>query len=183
MFSVIIATSESERALVPTLAALVPGAMAGVVREVIVADAGSHDLTAEVADIAGCRFFSSSQSLGNRLKEAAAGARGTWLMFLRPGVVPGPAWIDDVVAFIDEAERKDKPRAAVFDTGARDFRTLIRRSLGFLPATEQGLIIAKSFYDELGGHSGTSNPENALLRRIGRSRIVTLRVAVTGLDI
>ena len=40
MISVIIATKDSERALVSTLGALVPGAAAGAVREVIVADAG-----------------------------------------------------------------------------------------------------------------------------------------------
>src|ERR1700745_3973721 len=55
MLSVIIATDESERALVATLAALVPGATAGAVREVIVADKGSRDPTAEAAEHAGCR--------------------------------------------------------------------------------------------------------------------------------
>ena len=48
MFSIIIATHDSERALVPTLAALVPGATAGIVREVIVADGNSRDQTEEV---------------------------------------------------------------------------------------------------------------------------------------
>ena len=62
MFSIIIATHDSERALVPTLAALVPGATAGIVREVIVADGGSRDETEQVADIAGCRFLSSRRS-------------------------------------------------------------------------------------------------------------------------
>ena len=56
MLSVIIATLDSERALVPTLAALVPGAMAGLVSEVLVADGGSRDETAVVADVAGCNF-------------------------------------------------------------------------------------------------------------------------------
>ena len=64
MLSAIISTHESERALVPTLAALVPGATAGLLGEVIVADAGSRDATAEVADIAGCRFMASSEPLG-----------------------------------------------------------------------------------------------------------------------
>ena len=62
MFSIIIATHDSERALVPTLAALVPGATAGIVREVIVTDAASRDETEEVADIAGCRFLASSDA-------------------------------------------------------------------------------------------------------------------------
>ena len=42
VLSVVIATHDSERPLLPTLAALVPGAAAGTVREVIVADAGSQ---------------------------------------------------------------------------------------------------------------------------------------------
>src|SRR5881392_1792042 len=97
MFSVIIATHDSERALVPTLAALVPGATAGVVREVIVADGGSGDETEQVADIAGCRFVSSDQPPGARLKAAAEAARGEWLMFLRPGMVPGSSWVDETI--------------------------------------------------------------------------------------
>ena len=40
MLSAIIATHESERALVPTLAALVPGAISGFVTEVVAADGG-----------------------------------------------------------------------------------------------------------------------------------------------
>ena len=48
MISVVIPTHESERALAHTLAALVPGALDGVLREVIVADGGSKDGTAKV---------------------------------------------------------------------------------------------------------------------------------------
>ena len=67
MLSVIVATNESERALVRTLACLVPGATAGLIRDVILADAGSTDDTAEVGDIAGCRFLSRPGPLGARL--------------------------------------------------------------------------------------------------------------------
>src|SRR5262249_37675321 len=94
MLSVVIATQDSERVLVPTLAALVPGAVAGVVREVIVADAGSHDDTATIADGAGCRLLVSNGGRGARLKAAAATARAPWLLFLRPGVVPEATWVD-----------------------------------------------------------------------------------------
>ena len=69
MLSVIVATNESERTLVPTLSALVPGALSGLVTEVVVADAGSKDATAEVADIAGCRFMIVEGAIGPRLKE------------------------------------------------------------------------------------------------------------------
>ena len=172
MFSVIIATRDSERPLVATLAALVPGATAGVVREVIVADGGSRDETEQVADIAGCRFFSSDQPLGARLKTAAETAGGDWLMFLDPGVVPEPSWIDECAAFA-ERDLADI-RAAVF-AAEHGFANALRRVF-FLPRSAQGLIVRKSIYAGLGGHRAeASNAPADLLRRIGRRRLVTLR--------
>jgi glycosyltransferase involved in cell wall biosynthesis len=60
MLSAIISTRNSELSLVPTLSALVPASAAGILAEVVIADGGSRDATAEVADIAGCRFESST---------------------------------------------------------------------------------------------------------------------------
>ena len=180
VFSIILATHDSERTLVPTLAALVPGATAGIVREVIVADAGSRDSTREVADIAGCHFLVSSEPRGARLAAAARSARGDWLMFLEPGVVPAPTWIDETIAFIDRAGID--VRAAVFAEAGGLFAAL-RRSL-LLPRAAQGLILRKTAYQQLGGHrADAANPEQALLRRIGRRRLTTLRSAIGFPDI
>lgn len=173
MFTVIVATHDSERPLVATLAALVPGATAGLVREVIVADGGSRDETQKVADIAGCRFISSDQPLGARLKAAAASARGEWLMFLDAGVVPEATWIDECAAFIGKG---GAPKAAAFAGTGTIAR--IRGALNFLPRPEQGLLIAKSLYGELGGHRAEASEARAdLLRRIGRRQLTTLRTA------
>src|ERR1700730_44246 len=128
MFSVIIPTAESERALVPTLAALVPGATAGIIREVIVTDAESRDQTEEVADIAGCRFVSSAKPLGVRLNEAAKTARGDWLMFLRPGCVPGSTWIDETITFVEEIAGRNRPNAAIFQPQATTVLAILARA-------------------------------------------------------
>src|SRR5262245_65921076 len=106
MLSVVIATHDSERSLLPTLAALVAGAAAGLVREVIVADAGSRDATAAIADGAGCRVLTSAQTRGARLKAAAASARAPWLLFLAHGTVPEATWIDDNRGYIDLHARR-----------------------------------------------------------------------------
>jgi hypothetical protein len=175
MLSVIIPTRDSERALVHTLAALVPGATAGVVREVIVADGGSRDETEQVADIAGCVFLSSGQSLGARLKAAAERSRGEWLLFLNPGVVPGSAWIEDTAAFV-----QGHGQAAAFSLPPAGLRGWMRRLLAALPGNEQGLVIRKAFYAEVGGHrADAADPERDLLRRIGRSRLTVLRATVS----
>jgi glycosyltransferase involved in cell wall biosynthesis len=187
MLSVIIATHESERALVPTLAALVPGAMSGLVGEVIVADAGSTDATEEVADIAGCRFVGSAGPLGARLKAAAMTTRTPWLMFLRAGCVPEPGWVPAAESFIQRAEGLgNAARAAVFRPpaaadllrpGLSELIALVRVALGGGARPEQGLLIARRFYDELGGHPAHAQAEAGMLKKIGRRRIAMLASA------
>jgi hypothetical protein len=181
MLSVVIATQDSERALLPTLAALVAGAAAGLVREAIVADAGSRDATLAIADEAGCRVLASGRARGARLKAAAATARASWLLFLRPGVVLEASWVDETRRFIDDAElRKDTSTYAVFRAGplrptVLEALGLLRAAFGAKPTASQGLVIARSFYDALGGHRDVEEPERDLLRRLGRRRLVRLR--------
>jgi glycosyl transferase family 2 len=191
MISVIIATDESEQILAPTLAALVPGAMAGIVSEVIIADAGSQDGTIRIADAAGCRVVASSGPSGARLKNAAASARAPWLLFLRPGCMPDVTWVDETNRFALDAERRHHAQAlaAVFRRAraggspgslVTEAFGLVAAALGARPHPDQGLLISEAFYDALGGHSTDSaDAEADLLRRIGRRRTVMLRSGVT----
>ena len=177
MFSIIIPSHDLERALVPTLAALVPGATAGIVREVIVADGGSRDETEQVADLVGCRFFVSREPLGARLKAAAAIARADWLMFISPGAVPDVTWIDETAAFAEKAGAD--ARAAVFApipdwTGVAG---AVRAILGRAPAGQLALIIRKSLYNELGGHPNVPRPDG---RNAAPPRAATPRPAAHG---
>lgn len=181
MISVVIPTHESERALAHTLAALVPGALDGVVREVIVADAGSQDGTAKVADVAGCRFMVLPGDRGARLSAAAAAARADWLWFVQPGSIPGSTWIEELGRFIRECELTSATQqAAVFRPQSRRGRSpmalaMIGAALGARPSPSQGLLTAKSLYQSMGGHAAkAADPETDLLRRLGRRRIVLL---------
>jgi len=186
MLSAIIATNESERTLVATLAALVPGATAGLLGEVVVTDGGSSDATAEVADVAGCRFVSSSQPLGTRLKAAAASTHAPWLLFLRAGSVPESGWVEAADRFIEATDALDgATRAAVFrPPGAADLLhprlsevfALLRVIFGGGPKPEQGLLIARRFYNAIGGHPDSAGAETAILRKLGRGRVVMLPV-------
>jgi glycosyltransferase involved in cell wall biosynthesis len=184
MLSVIIPTQDSERALVATLAALVPAAMEGFVAEVVIADAGSRDDTAAVADVAGCKFRTLEGPLGKRLKTAAASARTPWLLFLRPGTVLDASWVGEARRFIERTSaqtRAAKTCAATFRRGAPaqpalgEALSLLAAALGARPRPQQGLIIAKRFYEDVGGHAeGAADPEADLIRRIGRRRLARL---------
>jgi glycosyltransferase involved in cell wall biosynthesis len=187
MISVIIPTLDSERPLARTLAALVPGAVDGLVSEAIVADGGSRDGTPIVADAAGCTFIRIDEPLGRRLQVAADKARAPFLLFVRPGLVLSAGWVEEARQF---TERPSAARcAAVFRRGApaqttlRELWTLLAGALGALPRPDQGLLIARQFYDALGGHAEhAAEPEAELLRRIGRRRLVTLVAAAEILD-
>ena len=72
MLSVIIPTEGAEHPAVATLAALIPGAAAGVVREVLLVDRGGNGVIERVADVAGCRYLAFE---GSRAAALAAGAR------------------------------------------------------------------------------------------------------------
>jgi hypothetical protein len=187
MITIVIPTEDSEAALVATLEALVPAAVAGVISDVVVADASSHDGTAKVADTAGARLLQTPGPLGARLQAAARVARAPWLLFLRPGMVPDPSWTDEASSFVRQAQLTKANVAAVFRHGAGPGRRgalveawRLAASALARPRPEQGLLIGARHYEGLGGHpTDHGEPEAELLRRLGRRNILLLRSAVT----
>jgi glycosyltransferase involved in cell wall biosynthesis len=189
VITVIIPTLDSERALVQTLSALVSGSAAGLVREVILADGGSRDETEKIADVAGCHFLKGPHDPGARLRAAAHAARGSWLLFLDPAAIPQDGWMREVRAFVETMERGGlaERRAATFRLGFEGFgmkprlaeaAAAARLAVIGRPRPEQGLLIARRFYDHLGGHKDGKKAEERLFARIGRRRMVTLRARI-----
>lgn len=183
MLSVIIPTEGVEQSAVATLAALVPGAAAGVIREVVLVDRAANGVIERVADVAGCRFLAFE---GTRAAAMAAGARSAkspWLMFLHAGAVLDSGWIEETSQFIQGVSTSGRPRAGVFryarspyaDTRLRDgFKFVARMITG--PSAEQGLLIARDHYERLGGYRPDSRRSEArLLRQLGRSARTQLR--------
>src|SRR5450631_2479577 len=100
MLSVIIPTEGVEQTAVATLSALVPGAAAGLVREVLLVDRAATGVIERVADVTGCRFLPFQ---GTRVAALAAGAheaRGPWLMFLHAGAAVASGWVEETTEFI-----------------------------------------------------------------------------------
>ena len=179
MLSVIIATLDSERSLVRTLAALVPGATAGLITEVVVADAGSRDDTAAVADIAGCNLLVTDGPLGSGSKRPQRRRARPGCCFCGRALSVDTPWIGEARGFVERPQPHIRAavfrRAAPAQAGLREALSLLAAALGAKPHPEQGLIIAADFYRQTGGHSErATDPESDLLRRIGRRRIATL---------
>jgi hypothetical protein len=183
MLSVIIPTEGIEQPAVATLAALVPGAAAGIVREVFLVDRTGSGVIERVADVAGCRFLAFEGSHAAALAAGAAQARGPWLMFLRAGAVLDSGWIEETTQFIQSVVNSGRPRAGIFryarspyaDVRLRDrFRFVARMIAG--PMADQGLLIARDHYNRLGGYAPNARRSEArLLRQLGRSSRTLLR--------
>ena len=92
MISVVIATHNDERTLGQTLASLVPAAVDGLVREVVLADAGSTDHTLAIAEDAGARVVQAEGAAEARLAQACQGARSEWLLVLEASVPAPHGW-------------------------------------------------------------------------------------------
>jgi glycosyltransferase involved in cell wall biosynthesis len=184
MISVVIPVLNAERLLPRCFDTLVPAAVRGVVREVIVADGGSSDATLAIADAAGAHVVQAGRSRGARMAAGAEKARGDWILFLHPETALEPGWDTEVEAFLRQA-LPERPCAAAFRFALEDFGAPARRAeakaafrsriLG-LPYGDQGLLVPRRLYRKVGGYRDLARLEDAdIVRRIGRRRLMLLR--------
>jgi rSAM/selenodomain-associated transferase 2 len=186
MISVVIPTFNASRTLVPTLTALVPALVDGLVREAIIVDGGSTDDTRSIADAAGAQLIEAPRGRGTQLGAGAAQARGEWLLFLHADTALEPGWAEEARHFIERIESGRRGQAAAFFRFALDYdgvmpRTVERfvalRCLLFaLPYGDQGLLISRKFYRRLGGFRPLPLMEDVdLVRRLERREMVMLK--------
>lgn len=185
MISVVIPTWNADKGLARTLEALVPGALSGLVRQVIVADAGSKDLTLDIAEDGGADIVHCLPGRGQQLIEGAKAARHPWLLFLHADTELAPAWTTCAADFIAAVSTGRRPVAAgafrfrLHDQGWRprliENAVAMRCRVFKLPFGDQGLLISRSLYDRVGGFAPLPLMEDLdLVRRLGAARIALL---------
>ena len=175
--------------VIPTLneAATLPEALAvlgraAIVREVLVTDGGSTDGTTSLAEAAGARVVAAPRGRGSQLAAGAAAASGDWLLFLHADCHFEPGWENAVGAFVAAPEAES--RAGYFDFALDDPAPAARRlerivawrcRVLALPYGDQGLLIARTLYDTVGGFAPLPLMEDVdLVRRLGRRRLARL---------
>lgn len=183
MLSIIIPALNAETGLAKTLNALIAGVVSGLIKEVIVVDGGSTDATISITEDAGCTLITSPPGRGGQLQRGAAAARGEWLLFLHADTVLSPGWEIEAAHFMQQDQ--SEAYAAVFRFALDDFRPAARRleflvrlrcKLLALPYGDQGLLIHRQLYKNLGGYQNLPLMEDVdLVRRIGRKRLIYFR--------
>jgi len=186
MISVIISTLDSERWLPASLAALIPAAVDGLVREVIIADRGSVDNTLAIADMTGAEIVTAPSSRALGLIAGAAAAKSAWLMFLPAAGVLTSGWEREAAAHMSGAGGGNGTvrTAAVFESalegGSVSVRLLERADRAAHGALglkrSGGLLIAREHYAGIGGYRPLAEFEDQdILRRIGRQGLRRMR--------
>jgi rSAM/selenodomain-associated transferase 2 len=177
--SVVIPTLNAAATLSDTLAA---PRVSPIVREVIVADGGSSDETAALAISAGARVVAAPRGRGGQLAAGAAAATGDWFLFLHADCRLEPGWESAADAFLRAPAAED--RAGYFDLALDDPAPAARRleqavawrcRVLALPYGDQGLLIARSLYDAVGGFAPLPLMEDVdLVCRLGRRRLARI---------
>jgi rSAM/selenodomain-associated transferase 2 len=179
LISVVIPTLDAAEVLPSTLSAL---AAARLVREIVVADGGSRDDTAAIAEAAGARVIVAERGRGPQLAAWAAAASSEWLLFLHADCRLSPSWEADAAAFLAAPNATARAGYFVFalddpSPAARRLERIVAwrcRLLG-MPYGDQGLLIARSLYEAVGGFAALPLMEDVdLVRRIGRHRLMLL---------
>jgi len=189
--SIVIPTYNAVSMLGPTLAILAQIESVGLIKEVVVADGGSTDDTVAVAREAGAVVVVSNLGRGQQLKTGASVATGSWLLFLHADTLLEVGWSEAVREFIGHPNARGVAgyfRFAVGDQtpAARRLERIVhwRNRVLALPYGDQGLLLSKSLYEQLGGYRPLQLMEDVdLIRRIGRTRLSQLRAtAITSAE-
>ncbi len=147
-----------------------------------VADGGSSDGTPELARRFGAETMTTAPGRGAQLRAGAAASDADWLLFLHADTVLAPGWSEEAAKWI--ADAANAARAAAFCFALDDESAAARRVEAFVAWRcrtfgsaygDQGLLMPRRLYDEIGGYRPLVLMEDVdMMRRIGRRRLSIL---------
>ena len=186
--SIIIPTLNAQADLPGCLAALTPGLMTGLIRDVLVIDGGSTDRTILHAHEAGARVICGVRGRGRQLHCGARNARGDWLLCLHADTQLSETWAQCVASHVKQNPEKAAAFQLAYRSDHKNARWLEKRAnqrarlLG-LPYGDQGLLISKDMLARVGGYPDLPLMEDVALARHLRGRMVALdAVAATSAE-
>lgn len=177
--SVIIPTLNSAAALGPTTASLMEGVDAGIVRELVISDGGSSDSITQIAEELGAIFVESRRGRGVQLAAGARAASGKWMLFIHADTQVGAGWSSVVSSHMSSRPEiagyfRLRFRSAGFAPRLVAAWANVRSKRLGLPYGDQGLLISRDHYDQIGGYSDIPLMEDVdIVRRLeGRMRML-----------
>ena len=180
--SIVIPTLNAGGELPGALACLMQGVEAGLVRELVVSDGGSTDGTVALAEEVGARVIPGPPGRGTQIARGVAGSKGDWILILHADTQLGEGWVEAVERLMARAA-SGEPRAGYFRLRFRAKGVMagvtagwanLRSRLFGLPYGDQGLVLPRVLYEEVGGMPDMPLMEDVAIARRLRGRLVAL---------
>lgn len=182
--SVIIPVLNAADRIGPCLGVLGEALFEGLIHEVILADGGSTDEIAEVAEAVGARLVIAPAGRGQQLAAAARDVRGQWVLVIHADSVMGEDWI----AAVRDHMRLHPDKAGYFRLKFESDHWMaglvagwanLRSRLFGLPYGDQGLLVPKTLYDRVGGYPEIPLMEDVAIARRLRGHLKPLSSTIT----
>lgn len=166
--SVVIPTLNAAAELPGCLAALAEGLDAGLIRELIISDGGSSDGTQRMAEAAGATLVTGPPGRGGQLKRGVETCAGVWVLALHADTQLSPGWSAPVLAHLQKGQETAGYFALAFRAQGlaphlvAGWANMRSKRLG-MPYGDQGLLILRTLYDQVGGYQDIPLMEDVAL--------------------
>lgn len=180
--SVVIPTLNAQDALSNSLPALIEGLNAGLIRDLIISDAGSTDYTHKIADEVGAVWVVGAPSRGGQIVRGIAMAKGEWVLVLHADTVLPVGWAEAC------AEHMQKHQAGYFDLRFDQRGVMPRLVAGWvwlrsrwlkLPYGDQAILMSRAMLEGIGGYPDLPLMEDVALARRLRGALLPIGMTVT----
>lgn len=176
--SIVIPTLNAAQGLGRCAAALAEGLEAGLIRELIVSDAGSTDATRAIADGLGAHVMTGPASRGGQISRGVEAAQAEWVLVLHADTELDPGWTEAVGDHLRQPDKAGYFRLRFRASGVAPrivagWANLRSRLFG-LPYGDQGLLIHRDLLASAGGVPDLPLMEDVVLARNLRGKLVMM---------
>ncbi len=177
--SIVIPTLNSVGPLGPTVSSLAEGIASGLIRELVLSDGGSCDGIEATAKSIGANLAISERGRGRQLAAGATRAQGDWILFIHDDTHLESGWskivashcagTPDIAAYF-RLRFRARGLSPKWVAGWANFRSV---QFG-LPYGDQGLLISRQLYRQVGGFADIPLMEDVDLAKRLKGRLQML---------
>jgi len=182
LLSIVIPTLNSANLISPTLLSLSEGIEANLIKELIISDGNSTDDIKKLSNEIGAVFIKGQKGRGIQLHRGAMKATGKWILFIHSDTVLPSGWAIEFLKHIKNQENAGYCKLSFDDPSLMaklmSFGANLRSSIFKLPYGDQGLLISKKLYNEIGGYPDLPLMEDVAIVKLLKKKIQLVPVTI-----
>ena len=182
LLSIVIPTLNSTNLISSTLLSLSEGIEASLIKELIISDGNSTDDIKKLSNEIGAVFIKGQKGRGTQLHRGAMKATGEWILFIHSDTVLPPGWAIAFLKHIKNQENAGYCKLSFDDPSliakVISFGANLRSSIFKLPYGDQGLLISKKLYNEIGGYPDLPLMEDVAIVKLLKQKIQLVPVTI-----